>query len=258
MKQLIRTALAAFCCLGAAYPLTLLAQSRVAAVEGQSSETAAREVFEGASVFYRISDTEPTRLVIEGSKIARMNYLKQDVDITKDVASGQAYLTPKVKDKLISMFVTTQSGITFTLMAQPSAGMPSSSLRLVERAAPVTAATLSQARIAPAPGEALSQEQSINNLMMAAASRRPAAGIESAPVGEEVRLWQGVRFWREMVYRSNVLVLDQFDLLVTGTQPIRMVEQEFYKQGVLAVAIEQQVLNPGDSTKVYIVRGAEQ
>jgi hypothetical protein len=43
-----------------------------------------REVFEGATVFQRISETEPTRLVIPGSRIRRTTYVKTDLSVVDD------------------------------------------------------------------------------------------------------------------------------------------------------------------------------
>jgi hypothetical protein len=35
---------------------------------------------------------------------------------------------------------------------------------------------------------------------------------------------------------------------------MRIAEQELYKTGVVAISVEQQVLNPGESTDVFIAR----
>jgi conjugal transfer pilus assembly protein TraK len=251
MRWWIKTLGAVLCCAA----VIGQAQNRVAAVEGQSGNSPAKQVWEGATVFFTISDTEPTRLVIEGSRIRSVRFLDQDISVDKDTVTGQAYLSPKTNKKVISLFVTSVNGTTFTLMAQPAPG-PATSIRLVERRVEAAEAVIKVKR----PILALSQEQGITTLMLAAASGRILPGVESSPVVglPEFRLWKGVRFVKETSHEFNGLAVDTYGLTVTGAEPIRMVEQEFYQPGVLAVAIDQQILNPGDSTKVYIAHALEQ
>ncbi|WP_231398595.1 TraK domain-containing protein [Neisseria meningitidis] len=38
-----------------------------------------------------------------------------------------------------------------------------------------------------------------------------------------------------------------------GTKQLEIREQEFYRQGVLAVAVRKQILQPGEITDVFII-----
>jgi conjugal transfer pilus assembly protein TraK len=47
---------------------------------------------------------------------------------------------------------------------------------------------------------------------------------------------------------------EKFKLTNTGKSVIRLVEQELYRKGVVAVAIENMQLEAGQSTNIYVVR----
>lgn len=47
---------------------------------------------------------------------------------------------------------------------------------------------------------------------------------------------------------------EKYRLTNTGKTALRLVEQELYRKGVVAVAIEQMQLEPGQTTSVHVVR----
>lgn len=56
------------------------------------------------------------------------------------------------------------------------------------------------------------------------------------------------------VYNERELVGEKYVLTNTGKTPMRLVEQELYRKGVVAVAIENMHLEAGQSTNIYVVR----
>ena len=218
-----------------------------------------REVFEGATVFQRISETEPTRLVIPGSRIRRTTYVKSDLTVMDD-GSGAAFIQPLVNNKRLTVFVTLETGATFTLVLQTDAAMSASNIRLVERREQVSAIQTMQARsdFVPAAQRSVSYETAIHELMMAASTGRLDQGMDVSTKQQEFTLWTGSRFVLQRTISSMDMTIDVFALTNLTQQPMRVVEQELYRTSVLAVAIESHLLNPGDSTTVYIVRSVEQ
>ncbi|NJM44360.1 MAG: hypothetical protein HC858_10995 [Brachymonas sp.] len=217
-----------------------------------------REVFEGATVFQRISETEPTRLVIPGSRIKRTTYVKSDLSVVDD-GTGAAFIQPLVNNKRLSIFVTLESGATFTLVLQTEPAMAASSIRLTERRDSTSSLTmpLNKPEVLPAAQRSISYESAIHELVMAAATGRLDQGMEATAKNVEFSLWAGSRFVLQRSISSMDMTVDVFALTNLSKEPMRVVEQELYRQTVLAVAIESHLLNPGDTTTVYIVRAME-
>lgn len=230
---------------------TQSAHGQTSPLDNTSAETGRpREVFEGATLFYQISKTQPTRLVIVGGRVRKTTYIKQDIEVDKDEDTGQIFMSP-LSDKPISLFVTTSAGTSFTLLLKPvesTARTISLTERLDTRAQPAV-----DARTSAVP-TSTTHEQSISALLLSGASGRLAAGIDVQPINKQYTLWRNVKFVHEKTYTSPMLTMDQFSLVNAGDREIRMVEQEFFKVGVAAVAIEQHLLLPGDITTVYIIR----
>jgi TraK protein len=165
-----------------------------------------------------------------------------------------------VNNKRLTVFVTLESGATFTLVLQTDAAMSASSIRLMERRESASAMTTPLARpeSPPAAQRSISYETAIHELMMAAATGRLDQGMEASSKAQDFTLWVGTRFVLQRSISSLDMVVDVFSLTNLTQQPMRVIEQELYRQSVLAVAIESHLLNPGDSTTVYIVRAMEQ
>jgi conjugal transfer pilus assembly protein TraK len=71
-------------------------------------------------------------------------------------------------------------------------------------------------------------------------------------------LWQGTSFVHVRNLRTSGIRLEEYRLMNIGNTVIRLVEQELYKPGVMAVAVEQHVLEPGEGTPVFVIVGDKQ
>jgi conjugal transfer pilus assembly protein TraK len=95
-------------------------------------------------------------------------------------------------------------------------------------------------------------------LVMMASDRVPSdVGVEE--VGKTLHLWVGTEFTLMRRYEGRGLIGEKYLLSNTGKAPMTLAEQEFDREraNVLAVAIENHNLLPGDSTNVYVIRGGE-
>jgi conjugal transfer pilus assembly protein TraK len=92
--------------------------------------------------------------------------------------------------------------------------------------------------------------------LMLAADRLPA-DMEVRERGETLRLWQGSRFVHLRTWLGMGVVADLFHLTNTGNAEMRVAEAELFRPGVLAVGVENQALNPGDTTRVFVIRQRE-
>lgn len=224
-----------------------------------ASGSHAKPVFDGVTLFERVSRDELNRLSIIDGRIKMMHFKTEELDVTKDDVNGQAFFTPK-SDKTISVFVTTQRGATFTIVMQPIPKMPASNLLVQETqpaAVATTAAQQSQRDPVPSVLSAMSFEQAISTLIYAAATSQSLPGVSERVVNQSIPLWQGTSFTHLRSLQGPGMTLGEYRLANTSQKPMRLVEQELYKSGVLAVAVEQHVLEPGEATPVFIVTEEE-
>jgi len=218
-----------------------------AAIEAGQADV--RTVHDGTTLFYRISDSNPSRLTVMGGRISRMNYKAGEIEVVKDEKSGQAFLQPIDKSRSVSLFVTLDNGVTFTLVVQPTPG-PSTTMRV--RSADSGPERLGAVENAPL--QSMSYEQAITTMVFAAATDRLPSGVQSISSENAFRLWEGVEFIHHRTLKAAGMELLQFKLTNISVSDVRMVEQELYRPGVVAVAIEDHLLRPGVTTNVFIVR----
>jgi len=255
-----------FLSLGVWVPCAAMAQQakeEVILVQPNHSEQAsltasisrAKPVHEGATIFERVSRHEMTRLQVVGGRIRHINFKPEELEITQNHEGGQAILTPLV-DKEISLFVTTNSGVTFTLILRPEPGLPARTVAVTEQASEHTQSPAQRGagfEQKPTPLSMMTFEQAITTLIYVAANNQQLQGVSEQTINTRVPLWQGTEFVHLRNLKAAGMVLSEFRLTNTSKQPMRLIEQELYKPGVLAVAVEQHALEPGESTPVLVV-----
>jgi conjugal transfer pilus assembly protein TraK len=121
---------------------------------------------------------------------------------------------------------------------------------------------------APAPAAAVgARSRSMNHvraikaltLAMANPAAAEAAGANSGTVRElnqEVQLWREARFVLRTAHFSGALVGEAYELTNVSAAQMVIDERELYTQGVLAVSAKRLILEPGESTPVWIVRAS--
>jgi len=206
------------------------------------------EGVEGKTLFVKASLRDLNRLSIEGGKIRRV--VAADGSMltgSADTATGQALIRPLVTDPF-GVFVFSLSGKTYSLVLQPQ-DIPGETIVIKEAALPVSAASR--------PGEiekAASYQQAIKKMIQALAGGGALDGLESRNTWDEIRLWKGSRFALERILTGNTLVGEQYQLFNLSDAPMQVAEQEFYRKGVLAVSVRDLTVEPGRSTKVFVVK----
>ncbi len=71
--------------------------------------------------------------------------------------------------------------------------------------------------------------------------------------GVVVPLWKETTLRLDREYRGGTLSGAIYTLTNVSDAELVMEEQEFYRPGVLAVAIERTVLAPGTSSRIYVI-----
>lgn len=203
---------------------------------------------EGATYHARFSRDEMTRLAIREGRIVSMHFPDGRLTVEKDDAGGYALLRARDDDP-VSLVVTSSSGQTHSIFLTPEKmGMDT----IIIREKPTLAAG---PRIQGAPdARADSQSRSVKRLMLAMArDEKVVRDFMVEPVGSDIDLWNEVHFHMADKYTGPDVVGYRFILTNVTGSPIRLGEQEFYKRGVVAVAIDRHILAPGEKTYVFVI-----
>lgn len=208
------------------------------------------DVADGRSHLVKISAKEMSRIAVDAGKIRRIDFVDGELEVKKDDEAGDYYVLPLVQ-KPINVFVKTASGQTHALILQPT-DMPLETIVLREPAKKEN----DPKRTTTAIERAGSLEVAVKRLVVSMARGERPMEFDVTTVNKEVGLWNEARFVLVERYTGQALVGEHFRLTNISKSVMRLAEQELYKQGVVAISIENQVLNPGESTEVFITRVA--
>ena len=205
---------------------------------------------EGQNAFVKISAKETTRLYIDGGKIRSLIGTDGELTYEKDEERGQLFLRPVILNKPINVRVVAGSGATYNLIMQ-AVDIPQEDIVIKEPSSfRAAAAENGKGRR----GAASSMDKQVRSLVAAMALEEPPSSVEMRATQQEFALWENTRFLMTAVYNERELVGEKYVLTNTGKTPMRLVEQELYRKGVVAVAIENMQLEAGQSTNIYVVR----
>ena len=204
-----------------------------------------------------ISATEMTRIAFENGRIKSIKYDEAELLVNDDNISGQLFVRPLVKDKPISVFVITSTGTTHALELTP--GPTGLSSIIIQEPRKNPARTDNPDASLSAPGRGMPERLSVfdsqlRRLLLIMARDEPAVEFEKVPKNRELALWEGTRFFWIDSRVGRGLRGDSYSLVNASERSMRLVEQEFYNTGVVAVSIEVQELPPGATTNVFVVR----
>lgn len=221
------------------------------AVAASSHAFALQEVnpVEGQNAFVKISAKETTRLFIEGGKIRSLIGTDGELTYEKDDERGQLFIRPAVLNKPINVRVVAASGAIYNLIMQ-AVDIPQEDVVIKEPGSFRAAAENGKSKR----GAASSMDKQVRSLVASMALEEPPVSVEMRATQQEFALWENTRFVMIAVYNERELVGEKYVLTNTGKTPIRLAEQELYRKGVVAVAIENMQLEAGQSTNIYVVR----
>lgn len=204
---------------------------------------------EGQNAFVKISAKETTRLYIDGGKIRSLIGTDGELTYEKDDERGQLFIRPAILNKPINVRVVAASGATYNLIMQ-AVDIPQEDVVIKEPASFRTAVENSKGKR----GAASSMDKQVRSLVASMALDEPPPSVEMRATQQEFALWENTRFLMVAVYNERELVGEKYVLTNTGKTPMRLAEQELYRKGVVAVAIENMQLEAGQSTSIYVVR----
>jgi len=205
-------------------------------------------VRDGETAFARIAADDLTRIALADGRIQSWHALKGRLAIEKNTLTGQIYVRPLDRGGPASLFLTSDSGATYALTLQP-VDMPAESLILKDPARQAAKPSMAE--------QADSRQRLVKELALMMAADTLPGDMEVRERGENLRLWQGSRFVHLRSWLGTAVVADLFQLTNTGNAELRVAEAELFRPGVFAVGVENHALNPGESTRVFVIRQRE-
>lgn len=192
---------------------------------------------------FPVSLTGPNRIAVDGKKIVNAIYDNTQMELQSDTMTGQIFVFPKTETPT-ALFLTTDDRETYALTLIPQA---TNSQEIVLRGqtsqVKVTNAhtqkTFSQTVLA-----APDVEAQVTRLIRALARNEVPDGFHlTNRCGKDcVRSLSSDSLHGEIIIHRN-----------TSGTPITLEEKLFYRRGVLAVAVSQTQLAPGEFARVFIV-----
>ncbi len=198
---------------------------------------------EGKTQFIDISQKDLNVIKLPGVSGIKAYTVSRVIDVKVEGDSIYVNVLDKQTTAPQELFVVTNTG-TFPLMLVPK-GVP---------AEMVVARTPSESI-----ADAVQWEQShdhvtgLKELIKAMYLEVPPVGFTHTKDSREVRSWQGTKRVVVAKYTGASLEGEVHELTNTTREPIRIVENEFYDRGVLAVSIERHEILPGGHTSIYLI-----
>ena len=153
--------------------------------------------------------------------------------------------------KPVNLFISSQHA-TYTLLLRRS-DTPADTIVIRDRTPRL--ARVDQAAALPASRQSI-HIRSLKAMLVAMASGSVPPDVRVEEVSRPIQLWLEARFAMDRVYEGRGLIGERYLLTNISSQNMVLAEQEFDREtgGVLAVAIENHNLRPGDSTTVFVIR----
>ena len=207
----------------------------------------------------RIPSHELTRIAIKDGRIQSLRYVDGELDVVQDQAQGSAYLKPLVLNKQISLFVISGSGATHEVLLDPIETMPLESIEIKDPAPKETdeqASTVAKASALDEQVQRLISEMWRRDTTGGQRRDGPTVGIAYERLQVPMALWDQTEFVLNGRYRARAMVGESFSLTNTSNSVLSVAEPEFFKPGVIAIAIRELSLKPGAKTQVYVIKAA--
>ena len=210
----------------------------------------------GKPLAVRIASDEPTLIAVEGRRIRKVWGAKNKAVLRPDTDSGQILIRPQGawKRQAFSLFLKDNKGKIYTLVLTP-APIPSDTVILVPE--PWKRERRDRRKAIDWEASQPYEKTLIELIRHMALSDRPV-GYRIVAQSRRIDLWEEAELTLIAQYLGGNLDGEVYQLRNVSDKPMRLAEQEFYRPGVLAVSIEHLVLDPGQTTEIFLVTEAEE
>lgn len=208
---------------------------------------------DGATLSIIISKNDLTRIAMQnGVTIERVWQTQGGLDIQPDKKRGEIFVKPRMGSAdVVSFFLRDTAGATYTIIAKQN-DVPSETVLITPLS--LSAGKATKADVAKL--KAQPYVESVKSLMKAMALVEPLDTYAIAEVNKNVSLWAEADIILTTQYKNRFLAGEVYRLTNKTEQDMQLDEREFTKFGdsVAAVAIENQSLRTGETTRFFVVR----
>ena len=183
-----------------------------------------------------VSRHEPNLITVNGRKIRRIFGAEGLFTVSPEPDTGAAWVKPTTDKPMFTIYVTDEDGQHYKVLLKVE-DVPSETVVLQGRG--VNNPALSQ-KNEP-------RNDDIINTTMSMYSGDGDVKEETIP------LWKGTKFQLKREVDLHGIRGEAYLLTNTSSKQMVMTEQEFYRKGVESITIEKPILDPGQSTRIFII-----
>jgi hypothetical protein len=228
----------------------------------QAATDQATEIVKSQKASFKAAYDQYSMLDVKDRAVANV-----DVDATKckinsqrSMKVGKVVFKPLTEEPFV-MFVMDDRGDTYTVNVEPVKGLSPDLFTIVNKAAEAKKQKVlsAQNRYEESTVKSLSlsddRERMVTELVKAMATDSRPGNADVEVLNMAVPLWQESRLTQIRNYTTGVYTGKAYVLKNVSGEQMKLAEQEFYtlNKNTLAVAIENPVLEHGESTLLYIV-----
>lgn len=221
----------------------------------QIDKVGATQYIDGADKQHQtvnISSREQNRLAIAGRRIQNVVPSRKGAIVYEiDKQLGVIFFTlanDTVTNETMTLFVTDEKGVSYKLIMVPKSS-PGEELILNPPAEKVSRET-----VGGADGRASNYQRQVKEMLLAMANKEFATNHDVVEVNANIPLWKEGQLTLVAKHLGAQIVGEKYRLTNITQGAMLLSEQELYRPGVKAVAIDTHSLDTGDSTMIYVVR----
>ncbi|WP_231364099.1 type-F conjugative transfer system secretin TraK [Thioalkalivibrio sp. ALMg11] len=208
-----------------------------------------------------VSRGEVNRLAIEGGRITDVTGASEHLLIEGDDERGQVFFrfnpqtmrsgsSERTEWRPISLFVSDDRGATYTVILRPD-GQSTTSIILRPTFGQLPH-TINHKRTT-GPGTPY-QQRLMGLIRTMHRNDKDSSHYQATPRGTETQRWDGLPMRLIRDWSGDGLMGQEYSVRNDSSQRLSLSEAEFATQGVLAVAIDEHELEPGEAARVFVVQ----
>lgn len=208
----------------------------------------------GQTIAATISNKDLTRIQVSGLKIVKA-FTSASIKIKKDTATGQLYLLPTDIKGSFNLFIEDSNGGTFNLFLTTSKKKGGDSIVIMPDKASLANTKMNQ--MTSKDKNSSYYERNIMNLiqvMYLGLNEDDGINYQVTSLNTEIPMWKKIKVVLTKSYADRNLIGYLYTITNNDSTPILLEESEFFKKGVLAVAIDNPSIATGDSTRVFVIK----
>lgn len=207
-----------------------------------------KSIKDNQTALIKVSAKEQSRIFVKGDRISVVRGLDGAYDLKKDDKLGDIYIqpTPYFQHKAFNLFVTTEQGRTFNLLASPL-DIPAETIEL-KPLSPSLALAQHWEKNSP-------YSQTLMNLINAMVNGENPEGYAVINIGKikPKKLSNCITMQLLTVYRGNHLQGEIWRIKNDSKSSTYVHPRDFYQDNVLAASLKDELLNPQNETLLYRV-----